>query len=280
MIHTLFSLTRPLFMLDTETTGINPMNDRIIELGFEQWGPEGLVKDWVSLINPTIPIPIASSKIHNIFDLDMRRCQECKLVIDDVASDRCHCAEPRIVPTFAQIAPSLARGFANCDFAGKNVRFDIRILAVEMSRANQPWNYTDARIIDAERLEQIAIPRSLSNLHEKYTGHKHDGAHGALSDVRASTTVIVHQLQTHTQLPRDLDALHKLQWANLLVADGSFRMVAGEPTCMFGKHRGKPMRDVPLTYYDWMLRTDVKFPADVKQLAANAKLGIFPEVTE
>lgn len=276
MIHQLLPLTRPLFTLDTETTGVNTKIDRIVEIGFEQWGPEGFIKSWVSLVNPTIPIPLAASKIHKIYDLDMSRCQECKLVIDDVAPDRCQCETPRRVFTFAQLAPSLARGLSDCDFAGKNVRFDLRIIAAEMARAGQVWDYSGARIIDAERLEQLAVPRSLSHLHEKYTGKPHDGAHGALSDVQASTTVIAHQLQVHEQLPRDLDQLHKLQWKDQLVEDGSFRMVNGVPTCMFGKKwRNHAMKDIPSSFWDWMLSND--FPADVKKLVANAKLGIFPE---
>ena len=35
-----------------------------------------------------------------------------------------------------------------------------------------------------------------------------------------------------------------------------------------------PMRHVPTSYYDWILSSD--FPADVKALAAEAKLGKFP----
>lgn len=275
MLNALLSLTRPLIVLDTETTGIDTQNDRIVEIGFQVWTAEGMQKEWRSLVNPGIPIPLEASKVHGIFDLDVTaRCQLCQLVVDDVAPDRCRCETPKRVPRFSDLASNLARGFTNCDYAGKNVRFDLRLVAAEMIRAGVQWSYTGARIIDAERLEALAVPRTLSHLHEKYVGHKHDGAHGAMSDVRASTTVIVHQLEAHAVLPRDLDALHEMQWPGWLCDGGQFKMVGGVATCTFGKWRGKPMRDIPADYWDWLLRSD--FPADVKALASAAKLGQFP----
>lgn len=272
MIHELLSLNRTLFVFDTETTGTNTQTDRIIELGFQEWSAGGLVREWRSLINPGVPIPQAVSEVHGISDETLRGCRVCGAAQSD--HPRPTCDEFHAIYTFSQIATSIARGFVNCDFAGKNVRFDLRILAAEMKRAGVPWHYEGARIIDAERLEQLVVPRTLSHLHEKYTGAKHDGAHGAISDVRASLTVIFHQLQANASLPRDLDALHEMQWPGRLDADGKFTLVNGEPTCQFGKHRGKRMQEIPKDYWDWMLQAD--FPDDVKRLARDAKLGKFP----
>jgi DNA polymerase-3 subunit epsilon len=143
-----------------------------------------------------------------------------------------------------------------------------------MTRAGVAWSYVGARIVDSSRLEALAVPRSLSHLHEKYVGLKHDGAHGALSDVRAAVTVIMKQLETHDALPRDLDKLHEAQWPGYLCDGGEFRMENGVALCQFGKHRGKPIQTIPNDYWDWILKSE--FPADVKALAANAKLGRFP----
>ena len=275
MLHTLLNLTRNLVVFDVESTGTNPETDRIVELSFALWDATGLVKEWRSLVNPGVPIPPHVSKIHKITDEMMRQCQACGQYDDDVAPDRCRCERFKPVPRFKDLAASMAKGFVNCDYCGQNVRYDLQIFAAEMARAGVVWSYADARIVDSARLEQLAVPRSLSHLHEKYVGLKHDGAHGALSDVRAAATVIVKQLETHPNLPRDLDELHKIQWPGMLDASGKFKLIDGVATCTFGKHRGVAMRKIPTSYWDWLLGAE--FPEDVKQLAREAKLGKFPE---
>lgn len=282
MIHQLLDLKRTLFVFDTETTGTDVKESRIIELGFQQWGPEGLVKEWRSLIDPRCLIPKSASDVHHITDEDFMKCVTCGVFLHQhpigLSSEDTspQCIDPKRWPTFAEIAPSLAKGFVDCDFAGKNVRFDLRILSSEMQRANVPWSFLKARVIDAERLEQLAVPRTLSHLYEKYTGQKLEGAHGALTDAQASTTVLQQQLLIYDKLPRSLDELHRLQWPEeWLDANGSFRMINGVATIMFGKHRGKAMRGVDLSYYDWILREN--FAEDIKALARQAKLGIFPD---
>lgn len=277
MINTLLSLTRPLIVLDTETTGVDTENDRIVELGFQVWTAEGMQKEWRSLINPGIPIPAEVTEVHHITDRDVKGCQTCGGQQNDSIPDWvvCSCAAFKSAPFFKQIAGSLAFGFFNCDFAGKNVRFDLRIIAAEMARANTPWSYSGARIVDAERLEQLAVPRSLSHLHEKYTGHKHDGAHGALSDVRASTTVIVHQLKMYQTLPRDLDALHAAQWPGWIDSEGKFKFKNGVPHFgNWGKYKNQPMKNAGNGYWDFIISKD--FSAEIKAIARAAKVGQLP----
>lgn len=251
MLNQLLHLDKPLFVLDLETTSLDVKEARIIEIAFQRWESIGLTKEWSSRINPGIQIPASSSKVHGIFDADV--------------ADK---------PTFKQLAVNLAKGLSDCSFANQNIRFDLRILSAEFARAGVEWSYTCAKIIDSFVLERLAVPRSLSHLHEKYTGAKHDGAHGALSDVRAAATVIAKQLEAHDALPRDLAKLHELSWPGEIDEGGKFRIIDNVAVCQFGKWRGKPMRDIPIDYYDWLLKSD--FPADVKRLAADAKLGKFP----
>lgn len=252
MIHQLLKLERPLFVFDIEATGLDTQTARIVELAFARYEATGLTKEWSSRLNPGVPIPESATKVHGITDADV--------------ADK---------PRFKQIAANLASGFTDCDFCGQNVRYDLRVLAAEFTRCKQPWGYANARILDSGKLEQLAVPRTLSDLHKKYTGEEHEGAHGALSDVRASTTVITKQLETYETLPRDLGQLHELSWPGWLTSDGGFRMVNGVPTIMFGKHKGAAMQSVPRTYWDWMLSAD--FNEEVKQLARDAKMGKYPE---
>jgi len=279
MIHRLLQIERPLFIVDTETTGVDSQKDRIVEIGFQRWVAEGMTKEWKSLVNPGVPIPASATKVHGITDLDVQKCCECGYLridspVNDLTERSCRCEVYRPWPTFQQLAANLAKGFTDCDFAGQNVRFDLRVMAAEMQRAGVEWSYATARIVDVGRLEALAVPRSLGHLHEKYVGHKHDGAHGALSDVRAAATVIAKQLETHPNLPRDLDRLHAEQWPNMIDADGRFRFIGGVACVAFGKWNGKSMKSVDSSYWDWICSSD--FSAEVKKLARAAKLGRFP----
>lgn len=277
MIHQRLTLTRNLFVFDTETTGTDRKEARILQFGFQLFTAQGLVREWRSLINPGVPIPLETSKVHGIYDLDMQRCRECRLVVDDVAPDRCQCATPRRPPYFRQIAQNLAEGFVNCDYAGKNIRFDLQILAAEFARLGIKWSYKDARIIDADRLEQICEPRDLTTLYKKYTGKEIEDAHDALADVRATTEVISCQLGKYPDLfPTDLDALHQLLWPDWIDVEGKFRFINGVP-CVgrWGKHANKPMEKVDPSYWDFILRGEFSF--EVKEIARKAKLREFPE---
>ncbi len=257
MIHKLLNLTRNLFVLDVESTGTNVQTDRIIELGFQQFNADGLVKEYTTRINPGIPIPPSSTKIHHITDAD-------------VAGK----------PTFKQLAESFARGFKDCDFAGKRVTFDLQILASEVQRAGVSWSIDDARLIDADRLEALLNPRSLSHLYKKYTGEDLKDAHGALTDVKATTVVLEAQMaqmifDKTEGLPRDVATLHALSFPGFIDLGQKFRFVNGIPCfSQWGKYANRPMKDADVGYWDFIIRSD--FGADVKALAGNAKLGKFP----
>lgn len=271
MIHQLLNLTRPLFILDTETTGTDVESDRILEIGFQEWNADGMRREWRTFVNPRVPIPPATVEVHKIdAHFIHNACRHCQKLHE---GNEDHERAP--LPTFDQLAASLAKGFTDCDFGGQNVRYDLRLMAKEMERYGVRWSYAEARIVDSYAIEAALYKRDLSTLHEKYVGHPHDGAHGALSDVRASATVIMKQLQGHEGLPRDLDALHALLWPGWLTADGSFKMSGGVPIICFGKHKGKAMQNVPRDYWDWILKSG--FPADVRRLASQAKLGEFPK---
>ena len=63
----MLQLTKPLAVIDLETTGVSLGSDRIIEIAIVKIMPDGkkLVKR--KLINPEMPIPAASTEIHGIY---------------------------------------------------------------------------------------------------------------------------------------------------------------------------------------------------------------------
>lgn len=279
MLHTIFNLERPLIIFDLETTGLKVDVARIVEMAFRIYTNEGMTKHWRSYVHPGIPIPPETTATHHITDAMMLGCRSCGYLesahpfyynngVDEV------CREFKRIPRFDEIAAGLAKGFSNCDFGGKNIRYDLQVLENEMKRAAVEWSYAGAVVLDADRFEQLGEPRSLSHLYEKHTGKKLQDAHSALADVDATIEVLVAQVKKYTTLPRGLRALHELQWPGWIDSEGKFRWKDGVPTIGFGKHRDAPMRNVPPGYWRWITQND--FSIEVKQIASQAAEGKFP----
>ena len=65
-------LTRPIAVIDAETTGVNAQEDRIVDICIIKILPNGEKETLNSLINPTIPIPAEATEIHGITDADVQ----------------------------------------------------------------------------------------------------------------------------------------------------------------------------------------------------------------
>jgi DNA polymerase III subunit epsilon len=100
----------PVAVIDLETTGLSPANDRVVEAAvvrIDPGQPPRLVLD--TLINPERRV--AATHIHGISD-------------DDVAD----------APTFSAVAEHLLEALSGCVLAAYNVYFDMRFLEAELSR--------------------------------------------------------------------------------------------------------------------------------------------------
>jgi len=267
-IDQVLELKRPLVGIDEETTGVNPKTSGICELGLEIYVPGQPVKEYRTLVNPLMPIPKEASEIHGITNADVAKA-----------------------PTFVQLAANLFNGMQGCDFIGYNVRFDLEQIFEEFKRAGYEWSYQGARILDGYRMWQLAEGRKLSDAVDRWlgaagseermleeaappTGERDSKAHNALWDIKQSTRIVAAQLNKCGHLPRDLDALHELQWPGYFDSQGKLRWVKGELCFSFGEHRNKPIRMVPKGYLNWVAGKD--FSDEVKQACRNAMRGIFP----
>ena len=66
------NLKNPLVFFDLETTGINIVKDRIVEISCVKVYPNGKEESKTRRINPEMPIPPESTAIHGIIRLLIR----------------------------------------------------------------------------------------------------------------------------------------------------------------------------------------------------------------
>ncbi len=249
MLEKILPLDRPLVFFDTETTGTNSRSDRIVEIACVKLHPDGRRETWQRLLDPGIPIPSSSTAIHGICDADVA-------------------GRPR----FANVARELGEFLAGCDLAGYNITgFDLPVLRTEFLRAGVPFEISDRRLVDAQRIFFAREPRHLTAAARFYCQCDHDGAHGALADAEMTLQVLVGELKRYEDLPRSVSELHALFCAGLdqdLDPEGRFRLVNGEPTVNFGKNRGRSLKDMSREepgFFRWILKGDFSQP--VKEIA-------------
>ena len=231
----LINISRPLIFFDTETTGTDKVNDRIIELCTIKYFPNGDREVITQLFNPTIPIPESASQIHKFYD-------------DDVKD----------MPTFEDQANELYRYFQNCDLAGYNIiSFDIPILVEEFLRAgiSLPFNES-TKYLDALKIFYAYEKRDLTAAYKFYCNKDLTGAHAAEMDVLATIDVLNGQVDKYN-LINTVDALHNLSNDNEII-DYERKFVRnedGEIIFTFGKHKDKCVKD-EIGYLEWMLTAD------------------------
>lgn len=293
-LHELLRLERPLIVFDCETTGPNPSQDRIVEFGFSLLRPDGTTMDYQTFVNPGVPIPREATigngdkyEGHGITDAMVQGCRTCGaplathpigLSSESIAYG---CITPAPWPTFRDLAPSLLRGFKDCDYAGFNVkRFDLPLLVAEFSRAGHVWSYDDAKVLDGYRLWQLGMGRTLSDAAETFLGRKHEGSHRVLGDVQTSVEVLEAQLERFHRLPRDLAHLNDLQWPvdpNAIDPDGRIIWKDGVVVMNFGK-RWKGLEITKMTRRDllWVANEATGMSPAVKAICLNAAEGRYP----
>lgn len=281
MLAKLLRSDRPLLLFDLETTGLKPETARIVEIAHEVHRPDGSVAAWRTLVRPGVPVG-ESFHTHKISDEMLEGCRDCAVYNGEVSPRADH---PRAFedlpshefkpwPRFLDLAQNLAKGYSNCDMAGKNVRYDLRVLAAEFARAGVAWSYAGARVLDADRLEALLEPRDLSSLYRRRVGREPDGAHRADHDVRMTRELLEAQLRA-ADLPLDLARLHELQWPGFIDAEGKLRRRKdGAVVLTFGKHQDVDVRRVDPSYWKWAAGAD--FSAEFKALAREMALGRFP----
>lgn len=278
------NLTKPLVVFDLETTGLDLVNDRVIQLSYIKVCPDGTELRGNEIINPGKPIAPEITALTGISDDDVK--------------DR---------PAFKELAPRLAEEFKGCDFAGFNSNhFDIPMLAEEFLRAGIDFDFGKCRLIDAQAIFHKMERRNLAAAYKFYTGRKMEEdfeAHRADQDTEATYRVLMGELDKYAPgvqeepdrvLQNDMDELAEFSknndnvdfagriiWKDLTDAQGNtLTDKDGNPrrheVFNFGKYKGWDVAEVLRRdpgYFSWMLSSDFTF--NTKQVLTRIRLREF-----
>jgi len=231
-------LKRPIAFFDLETTGLDQVKDRIVEIAIVRINVDGSRDQYEKRVNPEMPISEESSSIHGIYDEDVKNA-----------------------PTFKQIAHEVNKFIANCDLGGYNSnKFDLPVLAEELLRAGISVDFKSRKLVDVQQVFYKKEPRTLAAAYKFYCQEELVNAHNALADVEATVAVLEAQLDKYPELGNEVQGLHEFTGGDEFV-DYSRRMVLKDNVAYFnfGKHKGKKVEDVfkqEPQYYDWMMQAD------------------------
>lgn len=232
------ALKKPIVFFDLETTGTDHARDRIVEFAFVKLMPDGSRDKFVRRVNPGMPIPPDSTKIHGISDEDVKDA-----------------------PLFKQIAHQLYDWIKGCDMGGYNSsKFDLPLLAEEFLRVGINVDFTERHMVDVQQIFFKMEARTLSAAVAFYCGKELGNAHSAEADIEATIEVLEAQLERYDNLVADVPALHKFTNTDEYV-DYARRIVMrdGHPVFNFGKYKGRKVEEVFTSepqYYDWMMQAD------------------------
>ena len=255
-------LTRDLVFFDLETTGLNVIRDRIVQIAMVKQRKDGKPDETFStLVNPGIPISEEAMAVHGITPKDLAN-----------------------KPTFAQLAQKIWDFIGDADLAGYNSnRFDVPMLMEEFARVEMEFDVSKRRLIDVQRIFYKMEPRTLKAAYRFYCQKELEDAHDALADVRATMEVLNGQLNAYegkdlideegkvvpAPIKGDVETLHTFtNDLNFLDATQRLKVMAdGTVVFNFGKYAGQPVKDVlrqEKNYAHWILEKE--FSSQVKQI--------------
>ena len=276
------NLNKPLVIFDLETTGLDLVKDRVIQISYIKVYPDGKEERGDELINPEKHIEPIITQLTGISD--------------ETVKDK---------PTFKQLAQTLADRFAGSDFAGFNSNnFDIPLLAEEFLRAGIDFDFSKSKLIDACAIFRKMERRNLASAYKFYCGRKMEEdfeAHRADQDTEATYRVLMGQLDKYapganedpekvlendmqklaefSKMNKNVDFAGRIVWSEVKDAAGKPVLdEKGEPKMIevfnFGKYKGMPVIDALKRdpgYYGWILQGD--FTYNTKQVLTRIRLA-------
>lgn len=206
--------------IDCETTGLDPKTDRIIEVAIASFSFDQIFNTFESLINPHCEIPETSVAIH-------------KITPEMVAGK----------PSIDTIIPDILKIAGRHTIIGHGIGFDVEILASSAERAGIQCTLRQNNQVDTLRMARLYGESPVNSLEQlrRHFNIPQEGAHRAMNDVVVNIEVfkyLVHRFKTLDQI---FDVLAKPIMLKIMP---------------LGKHKGRPMKEVPIEYLQWAANKD------------------------
>lgn len=206
--------------IDCETTGLDPKQDRIIEVAAMRFTLSETIDHYESLIDPQCAIPAESIAIHHI--------------TSEMVAGK---------PTMAAILPHLLQFIGKSIIVGHGVGFDIEVIALAAERAGIPCELRYNPYLDTLRMARLYGDSPTNSLEQlrRHFNIEAEGAHRAMSDVIVNVEVFKYLAMRYKSTEQMFDALSK----PILLKN-----------MPLGKHKGRPLKEIPLDYLMWASRKD------------------------
>ena len=206
--------------VDCESTGLDPQQDRLIEVAARRFTFDKVLQEYEALVDPQCEIPKVSQEIHKISN-DMLQGK----------------------PKVQEILPDLFKLIEGHILVGHGIGFDIALLIAEAKRHGIVTTIGKQHFIDTLRMARLYGQSPVNSL-EKLRQHfniEAEGAHRAMNDVIVNIEVFQYlskDYKTTEQLLKTLQKPIKLKAMPL------------------GKHKGRRFDEIPIEYLLWAERKD------------------------
>lgn len=156
-------------VLDTETTGLDPVRARIVQVGAVHLTRGVLGETYVQPVNPGVPIPPETTRIHGFTAESLAQA-----------------------PRYADIHAELAAFCGARVLIGHNIGFDLAVLAREANLAGQSLSWS--HVLDTRLLGEICFPRLGGVSLETFASHLGipvTARHDALADADLTARIFL-----------------------------------------------------------------------------------------
>lgn len=240
-------LERPIIFFDIETTGLDIVTCKIVEICTLKILPDFSNSLRKVRLNPEIHIPPEATKIHHITD-------------DDVKGK----------PTFRQISKSLLEYFHGCDVAGFNQNhYDIPVLAEEFARCGYIFPEENVKSIDVMKMYHKVRPRTLATAAKEFLDVDFVEAHDAQKDVDITARVFLAMIAQEQELKSmTLEELNQLSKRHPMQAETTGKLLYDDKGYLvynFGRVQGSRVANEP-SFAEWIQTKATGFAISIKLL--------------